>query len=800
MQPLYKYRPVTRDLETRDVVRASVIRVAIRKQGKSSITFDSFAASKLFGFICSGDADMVNYKKKFGDGEEIPGTLKLDILSDDVIRVRYAEENEVPENQTAMLDCHLSGPKKCKIKVEKTKYQASILVEGSKEQKVSRENTQVIIETAKVRVLIDYEPYRLTVTDLKGKKICGVSGAEKNHFGTWDTIGTSICRTMDSQSPIAAESFDLETDECIYGLGEKFLKLNKVGQTLDLCMQDGLGVYSPRTYKNVPFHVSTHGYGVFFNHHSMMTYWVGSSGAADIQVAAADDFLDYFLMFGPISKVLSLYTDITGKGQMPPAWTFGYWQAKFSYRSAIETLEVARKLRENKVPCDVIHVDTDWFKKDWHCDMEFDPVDFPDPEGWLKELKENGFNVSLWQMPYIKEPSPLFSELAAVDGFIKTKDGEIYNLRPEFNEVAAPIDFTNPKAVEIFKRYCARILRMGVRCIKTDFGEEAPTDGVYHNGLDGTHNHNLYPLIYNKAAFEVTEEVHGPGNGVVWARSAWAGNQRYPLHWGGDVSPLWEALGPQLAGGLSFGLSGFQFWSHDIGGFLGETADHKLMTRWHQFGCLNSHARNHGCGEREIYRLPQKYFKLCRDAIRLRYKLLPYIMGQSYQCVESSLPVLRAMAVDFQNDPNTWNLADQYMFGDHLLVAPVFSKDDSRRFYLPAGEWTDWWTGRIVTGNQWITQTNIPLSRFPLYIKEGGIIGLQPVMNYVDEKKVDTLILRIAPLSSKGVTTTTLIVNGKKVPVTYQSVKGKHLVTVGKGEFSVKIEGSLSKKAKITRR
>lgn len=539
MQPLYKYRPITRDLETREIVRNSVVRVSLRKQEKHSLTFDAYAAGKMFGFICSGDADMVNYKKKFIDGKEMPGTLKVDILSDEVMRVRYAEQKDVPLNQTPMLDCHLKGPKKCIIKIENIPYENALLVEGSKVKRISEIKKQAVIQTSKIRAVIEFEPYRVTITDLNGNKLCGISGSEKNHFGTWDNIGTSICRKLGGkEEPIAAESFDLAPDECIYGLGEKFLKLDKVGQTVDLFTQDGLGVFSPRSYKNVPFHVSNKGYGVFFNHHSLMTYWVGSLSAADVQVSVADEFLDYFLMFGSIREIFSLYTDITGKGKMPPAWTFGYWQAKFSYRSAAETLEVARKLREHQIPCDVIHVDTDWFAKDWHCDMEFDPVDFPDPEGWLSELKKQGFNVSLWQMPYIKEPSALFSELAAVDGFIKTKDGKIYNLRPEFNEVAAPIDFTNPKAVAIFKKYCARILKMGARCIKTDFGEEAPTDGVYHNGLDGAHNHNLYPLLYNQAAFDVTEEVHGVGQGVVWARSAWAGNQRYPLHWGGGCDSV----------------------------------------------------------------------------------------------------------------------------------------------------------------------------------------------------------------------------------------------------------------------
>ena len=789
MEPLYKYRPRTRLLETREVIRNSVVRAKPRVLGETYVELDTVAVAKVDRQVWSSDANMVNYAREAREGQETAGVVRIDVLSDCVVRVRYAEGSLVPGNATPMAVGSLPAPRRCTLKREKVNVAGARSAADGTEAAPPTTGEIIRFRTADVEVIIHCDPYRLEVRDLKGRILCGVGGPEKNHFGTWDAINTAICRTLDDGSPLAVESFDLAPDECLYGLGEQFHKLNKVGQTLDLMMQDGLGVFSTRNYKNVPFYVSTHGYGVFFNHNSLMTVWAGSASAADVRVAAQDEFLDYYLFFGSIKTVLSDYTSLTGKGVVPPAWTFGYWQAKFSYRSAEETLGVARSLRRYKVPCDVVHVDTDWFKKDWHCDLEFDPVDFPDPAGYFRDMKALGFNVSLWQMPYIKRPSRLFSDLEAVDGFVRRPDGGIYNIREALNEFTAVIDFTNPRAVDVFKRYCRDVLRLGAACIKTDFGEEAPLDGLYHDGRDGIHNHNLYPLLYNKAVFEVTREVHGDANGVVWARSAWAGNQRYPLHWGGDVSPCWEALGPQLAGGLSFGLSGYQFWSHDIGGFLGKTADHKLMVRWHQFGCFNSHARNHGCGEREIYKLPARYFKLCRAAIRLRYSLLPYILGQARRSVETSLPMLRALPVEFQDDPNTWNLADQYLFGEHLLVAPVFSSSEARRVYLPAGQWTDWWTGRVWTGPRWLSLARIPLGRFPLFIREGGVIAQQPVMNHVGERPVRKVTLRLAPFTGNGRTGVEVPVNDEVVKVVYTAHRGTHTVKTSPTDVTFSVVG-----------
>ncbi len=306
------------------------------------------------------------------------------------------------------------------------------------EEKTAGEHISLV--TAKLHIAISLAPYRLEIYDLDGVKVCAAGGPEKDNFRNWDSYNTGITRIFSGTgtgSPVAVENFDLAYNECIYGLGEHFIKLNKVGQTIDLNMVDAMGVTTPRAYKNIPFFVSTHGYGIFFNHSSLMTYWVGSMSAVDTQVAAEDDFLDYYIITGDIKQVLSSYTDLTGKGVVPPKWSFGYWQSKISYSSAEEVLEIARKMREYNIPCDVICLDTFWYKADWFCDLEFAPDRFPDPAAFLRQLAELGIKVSLWQLPYIPEGSALFDDLKAVDGFVKDAKGGIYNsgicLHPRFH-------------------------------------------------------------------------------------------------------------------------------------------------------------------------------------------------------------------------------------------------------------------------------------------------------------------------------------------------------------------------------
>jgi hypothetical protein len=356
-------------------------------------------------------------------------------------------------------------------------------------------------------------------------------------WGNWDTHPTGVSTTTDGHR-LATETYALRSGEAVYGFGEQPGRLDKVGQTIDLDMVEAMGTTTPRAYKNIPFFWTTRGYGLFWHTTARATAWVGSRNAADIQVAIEDDHLDQYVFVGDPRTILDRYTTLTGKAHVPPRWSFGWWQSKISYSSAAEALDVVRRYRDQGLPIDVLHLDTHWYAEDWRCDLEFDAERFPDPAAFLAEMGELGVKVSLWQLPYIPEGSALFDELDAVGGFVGHPDGGLYDIglcySPSFTGRVGCIDFTNPEGVAVYQRHLRHLHELGAAAIKADFGEEAPADGVYHDGTPGHLAHHLYPRLYNRAVAEATHEA--TDEWIIWARSAWAGSHRYPLHWGGDSS------------------------------------------------------------------------------------------------------------------------------------------------------------------------------------------------------------------------------------------------------------------------
>ena len=695
-------------------------------------------------------------------------TICIDFLEKDSLRVRLFKGNEVFENDTPMVYEQLKPAKSCTFK---------------------EDGEKVFVTTENMEVVVNLNPYSLSIKNNMTGNITEIAGSEKNYFRTRDSLPLGFCYVDEKGTPVVTENFALSSHEAIYGFGEKFIKLNKVGQTLELYTEDGLGTGTPRTYKNIPFYVSTNGYGVYVNQTAPMTFWVGSKYAGDIQVAICDDFIDYYVFTGDIKTVLSTYTDLTGKSPMLPKWSFGYWQSKNTYVSAEETLEIAKNLRKADIPCDVIHLDSHWFAENVICDWEFAKDRFPDPKAYMKELSDMGFKVSLWNLPYVITGSRAFDEFVAVDGFVKDKDGEMYDLRRldvimSFrHKPVGVIDFTNPKAVKVYQKLLRGLFELGAKVIKTDFGEAAPEEGVYYDGTLGKNMHNLYPHLYNEAAFEVTKEFFGEG--IIWARSAYAGNQRYPVHWGGDNSPNFNNMIPQLAGGLSLGLSGFTFWSQDIGGFMGNTND-ELFIRWMQYSILMSHIRTHGQGDREIYKYGDECQRICRKYLKLRYRLLPYLWGSSEKARMEGLPITRALAIDFQDDPNVWNIEDQYMSGDSFMVAPIYTKENKRMVYFPKGLWTDWHTGEKLVGGVW-KEIYADLDTLPLYVKEGSIIPMCPEMNYIGEKDITEIELRIYPFSGDGLSTFTVVTDKENINVTYKRENGKDTVLFSDTDIKIDV-------------
>lgn len=520
------------------------------------------------------------------------------------------------------------------------------------------------------------------------------------------------------------EQLDLGVGETVYGLGERFSAFVKNGQTVDIWNQDG-GTASEQAYKNVPFYVTNRGYGVFVNHPELVSFEVGSEKVSKAQFSVPGERLEYFVIGGDSLKdVLRNYTSLTGKPALPPAWSFGLWlSTSFTTNYDEETVTgFVDGMARRDLPLSVFHFDCFWMKEYEWCNFEWDERVFPDPKGMLQRLKAKGLRICVWINSYIAQKSALFAEGAERGYLLKRPDGSVWQW-DMWQYGMGIVDFTNPDACAWFKEKLAVLLDMGVDCFKTDFGERIPTDVVWHDGSDPMQMHNYYAQLYNKVVFELLEEKRGKGEAALFARSATAGGQMYPVHWGGDCEATYESMAESLRGGLSLCLSGFGFWSHDIGGFE-HTSPPDLYKRWVQFGLLSSHSRLHGSGS---YRVPWIYDEEAVDVLRkftkLKQRLMPYLFGQSVVASRIGLPVMRAMVLEFGGDPACDYLDRQYMLGESLLVAPIFNPEGEALYYLPHGAWTHLLSGEQVRGGEWRRERYDYMS-LPLYVRENSLIAL----------------------------------------------------------------------------
>ncbi len=548
------------------------------------------------------------------------------------------------------------------------------------------------------------------------------------------SVGGSATTTNHANNERATISFKCTPDECFVGTGERFRKMDLSGQTFQLKNQDGQGVNNRRCYKNIPFFMSSRMYGCFYHTSDYCKLSLADHSTRSVQFLNDHATLDVFLIGGNTpEKILRSYRMLTGFPQMPPKWSFGIWMSRMTYFSADEVNEICDRLRQEHYPCDVIHLDTGWFRTDWLCEWRFNPERFPDPKGFVQHLKKNGFKVSLWQLPYVAKGAEQLEE-AKKNRYISmptkeedTSTGGASNFSAL--DYAGTIDFTYDKAVNWYKNSLLKpLLDMGVTCIKTDFGENIHMDHQYHSMTPERLN-NIYSLLYQRAAFEITKEV--TGNGIVWARSAWAGCQRYPLHWGGDSASSWDGLAGSLKGGLHFGLSGFAFWSHDVPGFhsipdfMNSPIDENVYVRWTQFGVFSSHMRYHGTCKREPWHYP-RIAPIVKRWWKLRYKLLPYIVEQSEKACQSGYPMVRALLFHHPHDRQVWHIDDEYYFGSEFLVCPVINSDNRRDIYLPEGPWVNFFTGERLEGGRWYYDVEVPLDQMPVFVHPGAHIQIYP--------------------------------------------------------------------------
>jgi alpha-D-xyloside xylohydrolase len=522
----------------------------------------------------------------------------------------------------------------------------------------------------------------------------------------------------------AAEQLSLGVGDLVYGLGERFGPVVKNGQTVDIWNADG-GTSSEQAYKNVPFYLTNAGYGVFVRHPEEVSFEVGSEAVSATQFSVAGEQLEYYVIYGPTPKeILAKYTALTGRAPQVPAWSFGLWLSTSfttSYDEATVTTFVDG-MAERGLPLSVFHFDCFWMREFHWCDFIWDPETFPDPEGMLRRLKAKGLRICVWINPYIAQRSALFAEGMEKGYLVRRADGSVWQW-DKWQAGMGLVDFTNPAAVDWYTAALGRLLDMGVDCFKTDFGERIPTEVVWHDGSDPERMHNYYTQLYNRAVFDLLEERRGEGEAVLFARSATAGGQQFPVHWGGDCDSTFPSMAESLRGGLSLAYSGFGYWSHDIGGFEG-TPDAAVFKRWLAFGLLSSHSRLHGS---DSYRVPWAFddeaVEVTRRFTRLKLALMPYLARVAREVTSEGVGVMRPMLLEFPDDPAVAYLDRQYLLGESLLVAPVLATDGVVDYYVPDGRWTSLIDGSTVAGPRWVREEH-GFESVPLLVRPDTVLPL----------------------------------------------------------------------------
>ena len=550
------------------------------------------------------------------------------------------------------------------------------------------------------------------------------------------------------------QQLGLSVGELIYGLGEHFTPFAKNGQSVEIWNADG-GTSTEQSYKNIPFFVSNKGYGVLVNHPEKVEFEIGTEMVTKTEFSVPGDYLDYFLFDGPSMKdVLMKYTDLTGKPSLPAPWTFGLWlSTSFTTNYDEDTvMSFVNGMLDRGIPLRTFHFDCFWMKEFHWSNFLWDDRVFPDPAGMLQRIKAKGLNICVWINSYIGQESVLFKEGCEKGYFIHRTNGDTWQW-DMWQPGMAIVDFTNPEACKWFQSKLEILLDMGVDCFKTDFGERIPTeDVVYYDGSDPKKMHNYYTYLYNKCVYELLERKRGNGQAVLFARSATVGGQKFPVHWGGDCWSDYESMEESLRGGLSLCMSGFGYWSHDIGGFE-NTSTPDVYKRWAAFGLLSSHSRLHGSSS---YRVPWAYDDEAVDVVRtftcLKASLMPYLYRNAIYTSKTGIPMMRSMVLEFPEDKNTSYLDKQYMLGDSLLVAPIFNDRSIAEFYLPEGTWTNYFTGEAYQGGKWYTE-ECDYLHIPLMVKENSIVAVNNDAKGPDYDYSKNLTFRVFGLTDKAETT-----------------------------------------------
>jgi len=618
---------------------------------------------------------------------------------------------------TAALFVTLSAPREGIIGVTLSHFRGQKQHDPRFELNTERVN----VEIHETDAYIDYTSGCLTARVKKGAWNWGIE-----YICSGRVLTSTLWRAMtyftdtDTKKHYIQEALELGVGECVYGLGERFTPFVRNGQSVDMWQGDGGSGYD-LAYKNVPFYLTNRGYGVFVDHAGEVMYEVASENVERVQFCVEGESITYYIIAGDAPKdVLTRYTALTGRPALPPEWSFGLWLST-SFTTDYDENTVTsfiQGMADRDIPLSVFHFDCCWMKPFHWCDFEWDGAVFPDPEGMLARYKARGLHICVWINPYIAQASCLFDEAVERGYLLKKTDGSVWQ-SDLWQAGMGIVDFTNPEATAWYQSHLRRLLRQGVDCFKTDFGERIPVrDIAWYDGSDPMRMHNYYTQLYNEAVFSLLEEERGKGEAVVFARSATAGGQKMPVHWGGDNSATYVSMAETLRAGLSLSACGFGFWSHDISGFE-STAPADVYKRWCAFGLMSSHSRLHGSSS---YRVPWLFDEEAVDVLRfftkLKQRMMPYLMRMARLAHEKGIPMMRPMFMEFPDDPACDTLDRQYMLGDDLLVAPVFTKDGRVDYYLPHGRWTHLLDGRCAEGGRWMRDV-CSFMEMPLWVREG---------------------------------------------------------------------------------
>jgi len=687
-------------------------------------------------------------------GEQV--TITLMMVTPGIVRVLLEDAKSDPKRVT--LARTLSEP-----------FSASLKKDGG----------QLWLATEQITVRIDLDPFGIAFYDPNGRLLLAQNYSDSDVTDRMSALPFGFS-DIDGQRVAFHDTFTTEPDEHFYGFGEKFTDFDKRGQRLAMWQYDAFGVHSERAYKNVPFFISTRGYGILVDSIHATRFDMAASNHSITTIIVPDTALDYYVITGPdLKSIITRYAHLTSLPILPPKWAFGLWMSSgFKRDSVDEVLARAQKLREHRIPCDVLHLDTYWQRFGRWSEMIWDKEMFPDPENMLEQLDDQGFKVCLWLNPYLGTESERFTEASQKGYLLKTPDGTpwVGDLWSESHPPVGIIDMTNPDAVAWFKELLRPHLRIGVDVFKTDFGEGVPPEVVAHNGMTGEELHNLYPLLYNDAVAEVTAEETGRA-GFVWGRSTYTGGQRHAAQWGGDPDCSYPAMASTLRGGLSIGMCGHAFWSHDIGGFHSQPTP-ELYVRWAQFGLFSPLSRAHGRSTRLPWDYGEEAERIFRDYVQLRYRLMPYIYTYAKVAADTSLPIMRPMVLEFPDDPNTYTMDLQYMFGAELLVAPIYNTEGRRPVYFPEGTWIDYWSHEIIEGPQ-IRFVEVPLDVLPLYVRANALIPtIEPPEYLTNEPFADVTFDgylldhgSFEMFDTDGITRITADFDGTHLDVTWSSPK-----------------------------